>query len=96
MLLEKVFFAYLIKLVLHFMRPQKSLSAISNLKRRHFASCQLPKLFVEQAYRTLQNITQQREQDLAKPGLKSPRIRREAKHFEWNRRGSSEARKSVV
>ena len=63
MLLEKVFFAYLIKLVLHFMRPQKSLSAISNLKRRHFASCQLPKLFVEQAYRTLQNITQQREQN---------------------------------
>ena len=63
MLPEKVFFAYLIKLVLHFMRPQKSLSAISNLKRRHFASCQLPKLFVEQAYRTLQNITQQREQN---------------------------------
>lgn len=81
MLLEKVFFAYLIKLVLHFMRPQKSLSAISNLKRRHFASCQLPKLFVEQAYRTLQNITQQREQDLAKPGLKSPRIRRERQNI---------------
>ena len=90
MLLEKVFFAYLIKLVLHFMRPQKSLSAISNLKRRHFASCQLPKLFVEQAYRTLQNVTQQREQELAKSGPKSPESE------EWNRRGSREARKSVV